>query len=138
MDSKTVVVAPFFGTCKDTCPVVLGNIQAIAAAFGDRLGKDLVILTITVDPEHDTAEALAVRAKELEAPAGWYLLTGTTENVHLANSKLGQHVDTREAHDAVLKIGNTRTGLWKKAYGMAPRSELIEIVQSVIDDMGPE
>jgi hypothetical protein len=31
-------------------------------------------------------------------------------------------------------IGNERTGLWKKAFGLAKSEELIKVVDSVIND----
>jgi hypothetical protein len=33
-----------------------------------------------------------------------------------------------------LIVGNERTGLWKKAFGLAPADELAKVVESVIDD----
>ena len=50
--------------------------------------------------------------------------------------KLGQHVEIREAHGAILLVGNLQTGLWKKVFGLADAEQVIEQVQSVIDDKG--
>src|SRR6185369_6001153 len=47
---KTVVINSFFATCHGSCPVMSGNFVAIQKAFADRLGKDLVLVSITVDP----------------------------------------------------------------------------------------
>jgi hypothetical protein len=34
----------------------------------------------------------------------------------------------------ILIIGNERTGLWKKAFGLAKSDELIKVVESVLND----
>jgi hypothetical protein len=33
-------------------------------------------------------------------------------------------------------VGNEKTGLWKKAFGLAKPEEIVEIVRSVLDDDG--
>jgi len=50
---------------------------------------------------------------------------------------LGQFVDSKESHLNIFIIGNERTGLWKKAFGLAKSEELVKIVDSVINDQVP-
>ena len=47
---RTVVTAFVYSTCKDTCP---GQVQSIRGAL-DRLGHDLPVLLVSVDPANDT------------------------------------------------------------------------------------
>jgi protein SCO1 len=47
---RTVVMAFVYSTCKDTCP---GQVQSIRGAL-DRLGHDLPVLLVSVDPANDT------------------------------------------------------------------------------------
>ena len=48
--------------------------------------------------------------------------------------KLGQFVDDKQDHLNIFIIGNERTGLWKKAFGLAKSEELVKVVDSVIND----
>ena len=64
------------------------------------------------------------------------ILTGKKENVELALSKLGQWVDQKDDHTAIVLMGNDRTGLWKKTMGLAPAKELIRLLDSVLLDKG--
>ena len=73
-------------------------------------------------------------AKKLNARPGWYFLTGEKANVDFALRKLGQYVENKQDHTNIFIIGNERTGLWKKAFGLAKPDELIKVVDSVIDD----
>jgi len=58
------------------------NFGALQKQFHDRLGKDLVLLTITFDPVHDQPEILREYSKGWNAdPENWRFLTGTSPDV---------------------------------------------------------
>ena len=50
--------------------------------------------------------------------------------------KIGKYVAQREQHDAIILIGNMKTKLWKKANGLANVTEIIEVLDGVINDDG--
>jgi protein SCO1/2 len=106
----------------------------VQEALGDRLGKDVFILSISVDPTVDTPPNLKQYAKKLNARPGWYFLTGSKENVDFALKKIGQFVPDKQDHLNIFIIGNERTGLWKKAFGLAKSEELVKVVESVVND----
>lgn len=133
---KTVIINSFFASCAGSCPVMAGNFAQIQEHLGDRLGKDVVLISISVDPLTDTPAKLKEYAGHFHAKPGWYFLTGAKSNVDLALKKLGQYVEDRNDHLNVIIIGNDRTGLWKKAFGLAKPAELIPIVDSVLNDKG--
>lgn len=136
LKGKTVIVNAFFTTCTGVCPPMNRNLQKVQDAFGERIGKDIFIVSISVDPANDTPERLKEYAARFRARTGWTFLTGAKENVDWALYKMGQYVESRDDHKTLFIIGNEATGLWKKAFGMANHDELIEIVRSVADDRG--
>jgi protein SCO1/2 len=136
MADHTVVINSFFASCAGSCPVMAHTLAAMQSRFGDRLGKELVIISITVDPANDTPERLREYAKKAGAKNGWYFLTGSKEQVDFALRKLGQATATREDHMNIFVVGNDRTGLWKKGLGLAKADDVAELVRSVLDDRG--
>lgn len=136
LKGKTVVVNAFFTTCTSVCPPMNRSFEKIQEAFGDRVGKDVFLVSISVDPETDTPARLKEYAAKFHAKKGWTFLTGKKENVDWALYKLGQYVENKDAHKTVVIIGNERTGLWKKAFGMARAEELIKLVEEVANDKG--
>jgi protein SCO1/2 len=70
----------------------------------------------------------------VNAGQGWYFLTGNKESVEFALKKIGHFVDNKESHLNIFIIGNERTGLWKKAFGLAKSEELMKVVESVLAD----
>jgi protein SCO1 len=137
LKGKVVIINSFFATCQGSCLPMMRNIEKIQAALGDRVGKDVFLISISVDPTVDTPARLGAYAKKIGARTGWYLLTGSKTNVDLALHKLGQYVDVREDHLNIIIIGNERTGLWKKAFGLAKSEDLIKVVESVLNDSAP-
>jgi len=64
------------------CLRVSNNFGVLQKRFQKELGKDLVLLTITFDPERDTPEALATYASQWKAdPKTWRFLTGPVDDV---------------------------------------------------------
>jgi protein SCO1/2 len=112
------------------------NMQKIQEAFGDRVGRDVFLVSITVDPAVDTPEKMKNYAKNFHAGPGWMFLTGKKENLDWALYKLGQYVESKDDHTTVLIVGNEKTGLWKKAFAMANVAELVQVVESVANDKG--
>lgn len=131
---RCVVIGSFFGDCTGACPVTLKKFAALRDHLADRVGSEVVLISITVDPVTDTPERLAEYASRIEAGEGWHLLTGPPADVEAVLRPLGLHTEQREAHTNILLIGNTRTGLWKKAFALGPTEELMAIVDSVVED----
>jgi protein SCO1/2 len=136
LKGKTVVINALFTTCTNVCPPISRNFERIQEALGDRLGKNVSLVSITVDPVNDTPAKLKEYAQKFHARAGWSFLTGKKENVDWALYKLGQYVQDKNEHQTIVIIGNEATGLWKKAFGLASAEDLVRLVEEVANDKG--
>ena len=134
LKDKVVVIDFFFATCQGVCLPLNHNLQKLQEALGDRVGKDVHLISVTVDPVEDTPTRLKAYAGKLEARRGWYFLTGDKANVDFALRKLGGYVDDKQDHTNIFIIGNERTGLWKKAFGLAKIDDILKVVESVLND----
>ncbi len=137
LQGKVVIIDSFFATCQGSCLPMNRNLEKVQEALADHIGKDVFIISISVDPAVDTPASLKEYAKKLHARPGWYFLTGDKQNVDLALNKLGQYVNDKQDHLNIFIIGNERTGLWKKAFGLARSDELVKVVESVLNDQPP-
>lgn len=136
LKGKTVIVNAFFTSCTSVCPPMNRNMERIQQALGDRVGKDVFLVSVTVDPAVDTPVRLKEYAQKFHAGPGWIFLTGKKENLDWALYKLGQYVENKDDHKTIFIIGNEPTGLWKKAFGIANVTELVQVVESVVNDKG--
>jgi cytochrome oxidase Cu insertion factor (SCO1/SenC/PrrC family) len=134
LKGKTVVINAFFGSCTDSCPKMGATLEALQSRLGDHLGKDVFLLSFSVDPENDTPEKLKAWGERFHAQPGWLFLTGEPKNVDVALSKLGQKVARREDHNTLFMIGNERTGLWTKILPSAGADSVMSVVSCILSD----
>lgn len=138
LKDKVVVINAFNATSHEVSSVISKTLQKFQEAFPDNLGKELFIISITVDAENDTSGKLKEYAKTFDAKPGRLFLTGTRQNVDIILRKLGLYVENKESHSAVLIVGNEKTGLWKKANGLASAEDLTKTIKSVLNDTGDD
>jgi protein SCO1 len=134
LKGKVVVINSFFSTCKGSCPVMLSSFSKIQQHFADRIGKELWLISISVDPQTDTPQVLAALSEQWKAQPGWQFLTGDKASVELALHKFGQAVENKESHSNIFIIGKEATGLWKKARGLSKPEEIIPLIEEVLED----
>jgi protein SCO1 len=135
LKGKVVVIDSFFSTCNSACPRMSAIFSGLQERLGGRLGKDVFLLSFSVDPEMDTPKALKDYAEKFNARPGWLFLTGRKENVEFALSRLGQKVARKEDHMTLFLVGNNSTGLWKKVFAPSSNAESLDaVVESVLND----
>jgi len=134
LKDKIVVINAFYAECVGACSPMHNSIEQVQKHFGDRVGEDIYLISITVDPAHDTLEVLDQYAEKFMATKGWYFLSGDIENVNFVQKKLGQYAENRESHSTILLVGNVKTGLWKKVNGLSPSNDIIGVIESVVND----
>lgn len=75
LKGKVYVVDFIFGHCAGSCPLLSRKMQLIQDEW--KGNTDLKLVTLTVDPEHDTAAFLKGYAEDYHAdPNQWFFLTG--------------------------------------------------------------
>lgn len=138
LEGKVVVITSMFTTCAAVCPVLGQKMQRLQEAAGDRLGNDVHLISVTVDPQTDTPAKLHAYGERFGARDGWYFLTGSRDNVATALGKLGYAVEDKDAHSTVILMGNEQTGLWKKTNGLSSADALVELFAGVLADDGSD
>lgn len=81
---KAVAIAFIYTRCPlpDYCPRMMTNFLAVKQRFAGTLNRDIVLLTVTFDPQYDTAETLRQYARRYGAEdEGWHFLTGSRADV---------------------------------------------------------
>jgi protein SCO1 len=134
LKGKVVIVNSFYSTCSGVCRVTIPVFKQLQDELGERVGTDVRLVSISVDPENDTPEVLRQYAVGVGAKPGWDFLTGDKETVDQVLHKLGLYTEAKEEHSNIFVVGNEPTGLWKKVLGIAPPYEIRRSVESVLDD----
>jgi cytochrome oxidase Cu insertion factor (SCO1/SenC/PrrC family)/mono/diheme cytochrome c family protein len=115
---KVVVINFIFTSCPDVCPLETARMREVQKILGDRVGQDVFIYSISIDPRTDTPEVLKRYAERFEAAPGWLFLTGGESDITEVRRKLGLYAEGEGAlsqHSTSILIGNQKTGRWMKA-----------------------
>jgi len=92
LKGKVVAVTFIYSRCPlpDYCPRMVDNFRAVRDRFAARMDKDLVLLTISFDPQYDTPQILARYAASHRANMpGWHFLTGEPANIERVCNAFG-------------------------------------------------
>jgi protein SCO1/2 len=128
VEQKVVVIAFFFTQCQDACSIVAYTLVHLQAALGDRLGRDVSFVSVSIDPKHDTPAALAAWAKQYGVKPGWTLVTGRPEEMNrLTRAFTGDDARTG-LHSIILYVGNDKTGEWIRDTGNARTEHYLELL----------
>lgn len=131
LKGKAVVINFMFTTCTGVCPPMTANLAKVQSLLGERVGKDINMISVTVDPAIDTPDVLKKYATKFNVRPGWYFLTGKKTDLDTVLKKLGGYVEDKNQHNTILIIGNVETGEWMKVFAMSKPSEIAERILKV-------
>ncbi|MCU0588368.1 MAG: SCO family protein [Syntrophobacteraceae bacterium] len=117
---KVVVINFIFTRCPDVCPLETARLREVQKILGDRVGKDVFIYSISIDPDYDKPHVLKAYAERYQIGPGWLFLTGSQADIVTLRRKLGMYNPEErggnlKAHTLSLLIGNQSTGRWMRS-----------------------
>jgi protein SCO1/2 len=124
---RTVVVQFVYTHCSAVCPVQGDRFKGLQRLLGERLDRDVRLVSISLDPENDTPAALKAWSARFGARPGWVLLTGAPEKIAALTTAIVGAPLGREMHSPFLLVGDARSP-WKRAFGLAPPQELLALI----------
>lgn len=129
---KTVAINFIFTNCTTICPPLAATFARVQKELGDKIGKDVHLISISVDPVTDTPERLKAWGARFKAGPGWTFVTGEKQEMDKLLSALGAAVSKREDHTPALIIGNDSKGVWTRTYGLAKINQIIRVINDVM------
>jgi len=127
---RIAIVTGFFTSCTAMCPITKESLANVAKILGPRVGKDVIIVSISVDPETDTPARMKAWAEKFQIGPGWTLASGSKADVDLLLKSLGLAVDLPQRHQSLLMIGSEGTG-WVRISSWTPAEKLARLVDSL-------
>lgn len=131
---KFVTINMMYTTCKATCPLTTANLVRVQKLLADRVGRDLFMYSITLDPVRDTPEVLKEYAKTFGVGAGWKFLTGNPDDIERLRRRLGfawanpEMDKNKDFHTGNLRYGNEPLMLWGAVPGLAEPTWVSECI----------
>ena len=129
---KTVAINFIFTNCTTICPPLAATFARVQKEMGDKVGKDVHFISISVDPLTDTPERLKAWGAKFKAGTGWTFVTGEKEQMDKLLNALGAAVSKREDHTPAMIIGNDSKGIWTRTYGLAKTGQIVGLILEVM------
>ena len=116
--NRIVVINFMYAQCSDICPGATANLALVQQALGTRVGRDVFMYSITLEPRKDSPAILAHYARGFGVQPGWEFLTGQPADIERLRRAL-RFVQRDPAldrdktqHTGMLRIGNEALDRW--------------------------
>ena len=128
---KVVAVNFVFTTCTTICPPMGANFAKLQKLLGERAGRDVHLISVSVDPTTDTPERMKAWGQKFGAAPGWTLVTGDREEITRLLKSLGVYTASISDHSPLVLLGNDARHQWTRAYGLAAPAKLAELISGM-------
>jgi protein SCO1/2 len=128
---RIVVMDFVYTTCTTVCPVLSAVFGQVQNRLGERLGKEVALVSVSVDPGRDTPQRLKAYATSHHAEPGWVWLTGDKTSVDEVLDGLGAYTPNFEDHPSMVLVGDGRSGNWSRFFGFPGPDQLLAVVDEL-------
>jgi protein SCO1/2 len=133
---KIVIFNMMYSVCTGICPGSTANLREVQRLLAPRLGKDVFMYSLTLQPQFDTPEALSSYVNSYDLKPGWTFLTGQPNEMDAIRRKLGFFNDDPridadlENHTGMVRVGNETLDRWFMLPALSnPKQMAREIMQ---------
>jgi cytochrome oxidase Cu insertion factor (SCO1/SenC/PrrC family) len=123
---KVVAVQFIFTTCTTVCPPLAATFARVQKELA---GRDVTLISISVDPATDTPERLKAWGAKFKAGPGWTFVTGAKPQVDELLLALGAGVASPADHTPTVIVGNDAARQWTRTYGLARPATLVKLIE---------
>lgn len=131
---RTVVLNFIFTGCVNVCPPQTALMRELRKQL-DVDARDVLLLSLTVDPLHDQPKQLRAFASRynlaLGAEHGWLMLTGAMREMEQVLSAFNASVLVPDEHPALLWIGNEPSQRWTRTSSLNSPQTLLKLIHEV-------
>lgn len=137
---KKVIVNFIYTTCKESCIPTTAKLALVHKYLGPRVGQDILLLSISLDPSVDTPQVLKEYIGRFGEFPGWYFLTGKYEEIEQLRYEMGIYdldpvIDAdKTQHAGVITFGNDKTDRWAALPALMDTRGIVRTVLRITRD----
>jgi protein SCO1/2 len=128
---RIVVMDFIYTTCTTVCPVLSTILGQVQIGLGERLGTEVHMVSVSVDPGRDTPERLKAYSESHKAKPGWLWLTGEKTEVDDVLRGLGAYTPDFEDHPSMVLVGDAGSGTWIRFFGFPGPDKIMAAVDEL-------
>jgi len=122
---RLIAITFTYTTCTTICPILDSIFVKLQDRLGERLGREVFLVTLSIDPVNDIPPRLKSYAGKLKARPGWSFLTGNKVNVDKVLTGLDMYSADILNHSPSILVGDGRSGVWRRFYGFPSADKLL-------------
>jgi len=120
-----VMLQFIFTTCPAVCPVMSATFAAAQTRLGPESEK-VRLVSVSIDPEHDTPERLREYARRFKAGPRWLFLTGEAEDIVSVRKAFDAYPgDNKMRHQPLTFIRLAPERPWLRLDGLTSAAQLV-------------
>ena len=123
--SKPVLLQFIFTSCSTVCPLMGATFANFQRRLGDE-SKEVRLVSISIDPDHDTPARMKEFLQKLDARPGWTFLTGSREDIRQVTAAFEARADDKSQHSPLTFVSSPADGSWVRLVGLVPASDLVD------------
>jgi protein SCO1 len=141
---RVVMVNFAYTQCTGSCPRSTAQLVAVQKLLGERFGRDVTLVTISLDPENDTPAAMRRYIAAHGGRPGWTWVTGRPQDLEAIRRFVGftdrdPRVDAdRTQHTTLVLLGNDRTGRWSSVPALIQPKHIVDALLRVAREGPPQ
>lgn len=124
LDTKQPIILEFiFTTCTTICPILSIGFTNLQEQLGPD-AADLRLVSISIDPEHDTPEVMKTYLQRYKALPGWDFLTGSISDINKSMRAFDAYVSDKMGHRPLIFLRAANDTKWVRIDGLMSGKEL--------------
>lgn len=131
LQDKPVMVDFIYTTCTTICPVLSANFVNFQRKMSAR-PDSYRLVSISIDPEHDTPKEMKAYLKRYAAKPGWDFLTGSRKDIDAVIKTfdaLGVFTLNKMEHYPLIVMKTPADARWIRIFGLIGTTELMKIYE---------
>lgn len=124
-DERPVVLNFIYTSCTAICPMLSHTFAQFQEQLGDDAGK-VRMVSVSIDPEHDTPARLAAYAKRFDAGPQWFHYTGTVEASISVQKAFGAYYGDKMNHRPAVFMRAGPGKPWVRLDGFTTADDLVK------------
>ena len=128
-DQQVVVLNFIFTSCTTICPIQTATLAQVQRQLGDQ-AHDVTMISVSVDPEHDTPARLREYSAQFKAGPQWQFLTGSTSEMIKVQKAFKAYYGAKMNHRPLTFIKAPGDDQWLRLEGMASAADIVSELQS--------
>jgi protein SCO1/2 len=121
---KPVLLGFFFSTCTTVCPILSAGFSNLMKTLGAQ-ARELRVVSIATDPDHDTPEVLRGYRKRFDAGPEWELLTGSRKDIDRVLRAFDTYSSNKTTHRPLSFLRASGGESWVRIDGLIRASDLM-------------